>query len=149
MNNEDSLLESECRVFTRFLIGVAPEAYVIEKYVEAHGKVAALTGGDAFERRMVRIAARGPVLAKAVDAYARLAAPRSLLRNKLVLLLAILESCAPSYRLLEAVDGAAVPVQFLRLAGRGLLGAVSILLGAALVVPLRLASPRAAREKGA
>lgn len=93
-------LERECRVFTRYLAGVAPPPEATRKYVEAHRVTRAFTHGPSFERFLVAVARLTPPLTMLADGHARLVAPRSLLRKKLVLVLAILES-SRNYRALE------------------------------------------------
>lgn len=132
-------VERECQVFTRHLIGRAPEPYVVEKYAEAHRLVASYSDGDRFGLALTRVARINPTLARSADAYARLFAPGSLLRKKLVLLLAILETCAPSYRLLDEVDLVSRPRLILRTAGRGASSLLALTAGLLLLLPLQLA----------
>jgi hypothetical protein len=74
-------------------------------------------------------------MAKVADAYARVFASETLLRKKLVLLLAILETSSPSYRLLDAVDSGSKLLLWIRLASRGLVSALSLLLGIVMFFP--------------
>jgi hypothetical protein len=103
-----NLLDRECEVFCGYLIGHKPREYVLSKYREFHDlpSAAGQLRGGAFDRTLLTVARRHPAAARLADAYARVALPAGPLRKKLVLLLAILESCAPTHRHVAAVDGA-------------------------------------------
>jgi hypothetical protein len=97
---EDSgRLTRECEVFTRYLVGRDPDAYVVRKYVE--GQVAVHPDAPwplPIDDALVRFASKGPFRARVADAYARLFRPRGRLRRKLILTFAILESSAGFHR---------------------------------------------------
>jgi len=132
------LIEQECRTLTRYLIGCYPEPYVTEKYSLGHSATTDFTESDRFGRLLTRVARIHPLLTKMADSYARLFVPHTLLRKKLVLLLAILETCAPSYRLLEDTDSGSRTLLLFRLAWRGTGAVLSLLVGAVLLSPLHL-----------
>ena len=115
-------LERECRIFCRLLAGREPTDYVRTKYRAAHaaGVVEPTGGASSFERGVVALARRSTLLARALDARARILAPASLLRRKLVLLLAILE-CAPETEAdVDSVTHASRAGLFLHLVALGL-----------------------------
>jgi NADH dehydrogenase len=131
-------LERECVVFAAHLLGVAPDAYVRRKYAEAHCHLAGLATVNRFERLLVGVAGRHQRLTAFADAYAALFAPDSVLRRKLVLLLALLETSSPSAAAIDrAVGGGPVPVMA-RLAARGLVATAHLVVGTALFMPARL-----------
>jgi hypothetical protein len=66
-------------------------------------------------------------------------ARRSALRRKLILLLAILESCAPERGFLDAVEPTPLVLVALRLVGRGALFVIRLLAAALVFLPLQLA----------
>lgn len=134
-----ALLDRECRVFTRHLLGQSPTPYVRAKYAAAHAMLPALTGGGTFDDFLVRVASFHWLPAMLADSYARVFAPTSRLRVKLVMLLAILETCPPSYRAVDAALGGALPIVLLRLAIRGGVAALSLLAGTLVFGPARLA----------
>jgi hypothetical protein len=137
MSGPRSDLERECRVFTRFLIARRPEPYVVAKYAAAHAAID-LDPADRLERFVLRLARLGTIGTLMADAWARFFAPRSALRKKLVLLLAILETCNPSARELDAVPLPAGKLVVLRLAWRGLLFLLGLIAGSLLLLPARL-----------
>lgn len=85
-------LARECRALTVHLTGEEPPPYVVDKYHDAHARLARLQGGSAFDRVLVSIAVRHPLLARLADAYTAVFARRALVRQKWVLLLALLET---------------------------------------------------------
>jgi len=93
MTEQSGAATQECIVFTRYLTGIAPTPYVIEKYRALQGAASALPdAADRLDRRLLQVAVRGPVRARIADAYARIFRPAGTLRRRLVLTFAILES---------------------------------------------------------
>lgn len=132
-------LERECAVFGRYLCGAEPDEYVRGKYVAAHELgVVELPGTTRVERAVVALARKGPWLARAMDSQARILGNGSLVRRKLVLLLALLESRSPSAEALDAPTPGSALGMFARLAWLAAAFAFAALLGALLLVPLRI-----------
>jgi hypothetical protein len=128
--------EREARTFTAALVGQVPSTYVIAQYAKAHDHLPLAPGG-AFDRRMMAFAALGPWAARAADAYARTFAKSAVLRRKLVVLTAILESSAPhdaAYAPVEASPAGIVA----RLALVGIAFLLALLAGILVLAPLRL-----------
>lgn len=136
-------LERECAVFAGYLGVPAPSGYVTGKYAEAHRRLSALRAADRFDDLLVGFAARHAAATRIADAYARLFAPRSALRNKLVLMLSILETSVPA--LLHA-PARGKPAVITRLAWAGTLAAASAVAGVLLLAPAHLLMRR---RKGA
>src|SRR5262249_40949108 len=90
----DPELATECDVFCRYLIDRAATPAITGAYARAHaiGSVEADRPATAFDRRLLQFARRGPRFARMADSYAVIFARLSVLRRKLVLLVAILES---------------------------------------------------------
>jgi nucleoside-diphosphate-sugar epimerase len=132
-------LERECRVFTKHLIDETATAYVVRKYSEAHAALPALSGGDKFDAFLVRVASRHHWGARLADSYARLFLPHTRLRQKLVVLLAVLETCPPSFQKIDASVGGSRSRAIARLGMRGVTALVSATIGTLLFVPARVA----------
>jgi hypothetical protein len=130
-------LERECAVFTRFLTRAPASPYVVRKYLDAHATLHTLHVSDEGERAVVRVAASSPAITRLADAYARICAPRSLLRKKLSVVLAILETTAPSHRAIDTAPERGGAASVLELALVGGLGVAAALTGVLLFVPLR------------
>lgn len=125
---------------SRYMIGQQPSDYVIEKYIEAHRYSEMVDGSNQkpFERFLLQIATRNVFLLKVVDAYSAIFNPSSVLRNKLILLVAIMESCAPSYRAFEAQESASNIQILYELAWKGALFAISFALAFLILIPTQL-----------
>ena len=131
-------LESECEVFARYLLSCTPAPYVVRKYSAAHHVSAVFSTGSRFDNLLVRIASVHPALTRLADSYARIFAPGALLRKKLVLLLAILETSAPSCYLIEAVDSGGKLVLLVGLFVKGMAFILSLMAGAIVFLPLQM-----------
>ena len=134
------VLARECEVLCRHLSGIEPTAYVIEKYIQAH-EVGSVDERSAtpFDRRLLDIARRGVLPARVADSYASLLARGSLLRRKLALLLAILESSGQTHLAVDSV-GAGGRMGFILRLVPALAGfAAALAAGLILVAPVRIA----------
>jgi len=131
-------LDREVEIFVHHLLGCDADPYVRTKYSAAHAALPALQPSDAFDAFLVRFARRGPVFASLADAYAGLFAHASLLRKKLVLLVAILETSQRSHRTIDAPLGGRPMTAVFSLTATGLLAAVKVLAGSIILLPMRL-----------
>ena len=132
-------LDRECMIFCRYLIGQEPNEYVKQKYRAAH-QTSSLRWdpGDTAEAFLVRVAGIGAWSTKIIDAYTRVFHPFSIVRKKLVVLLAILESCAPTHAYLDSVDSNSIPLLFVRFLQRGVTFALILLVGISFILPAEL-----------
>jgi hypothetical protein len=144
--NSPQLLERECTVFSEYLLGRAPHDYALRKYLEAHEVTTAFSPKDPFGVLLLRVARRHRLLTKVADSYARVFAPGTLLRKKLVLLLAILETSAPSCHVIDSVDGGSMVSLLSRLFVRGLGSTASLAIGTLVFVPARLVLAKGSRD---
>lgn len=131
------VLEEECRTFATYLVGGSPSAYVEERYAMAaqvHGLVHD-EGFSCFDRAALMLARRGRMFARWADAYCAFFCRNGALRRKLILLAAILEHVAPTNEAFDRVDPSNAARTVLSLAAYGLISAVSLLLGAAVLLP--------------
>ncbi len=135
----DPRLAREAGVFARYLIGAPAGDYAAEQYAAGHAALPTSCPPPAAGRVLVRVAAAHPLLTRIADAYVRLFAPRSLLRHKLVLLLAILESSAGSHPAFAPRPASPLGV-VLRLAAAGTAFAFCLVAGIILLGPLHLVS---------
>jgi hypothetical protein len=143
-------LRRECEVFCRYLVRRAPSDYILEKYCQAHERSADYSTAGAFDNALLDFATRGPAFAQFADSYACLFARYSAFRRKLILLFAILESASPRHGFSDAVDGSGQPVLFVKIAFRGVLFALRLLLACLLFVTMKigLGGPPAPAGKG-
>lgn len=136
---ERAELDAECDVFCRYLTGAAIDEYVREKYAAAHecGAVE-LPDTTRFERAVVAIAHTAPWLAHAMDSYSRLFGNGHLLRRKLVVLLAILETRSPPADRIDAPTAGSNFGMFLRMGWLACGFAVRVALSALFLIPVRV-----------
>lgn len=131
-------LNHECRIFTYYLINQLPNSYVVEKYREAHSRSRIVRELEAsrFDILLLRLAARGGFLTKLVDSYTRIVRPASVIRTKWVVLLGILETCAPSHLHFESPDTISRLGLYLRIVQRGVTFLASACLSLAVLGPV-------------
>lgn len=89
-------LEREFRLFAAYLGASEAPARGASRYAEMQASVRA-GNDDRLDRWLLAIARCGTVAASVADSYARLVRPHGLLRRKLVLTLALLESAAATH----------------------------------------------------
>jgi hypothetical protein len=131
----------ECAVFCRYLIDADPSPKTTSLYRRAHecGTLAPRETEGRFQRALVAVARRSTALARLADCHARVFAPAGLLRRKLTLVLALLESDPAAFERVDRVDGGSLLSFGLR---AGLLAGLFVLTlagGLLFFVPLRLA----------
>ena len=134
-------LDEECAVFCRYLIDADPSPATMALYRRAHelGTLAPRAGEGRFERALVAVARRGTAPARLADCHARVFAPAGLLRRKLTLVLALLESDPAAFERVDRVDCGSLFTFGLR---AGLLAGLFVLVltgGLLFFLPLRLA----------
>jgi len=131
-------LEQECRVFCRYLAGAEPSPYVIEKYIEFHRGSRAVEG-DAFDQFLLRFAAGAAWRARIADSYASRLRKYSVLRRKLVLVVALLECAPASFESLDTPDSGGCAIVFLKLAWWAAVYTLSLAAATMLLGPAHLA----------
>ena len=130
-------LDIESSVFSRYLAGSDPSDYVREKYRDGHSAIPYRVQGneDAFDVALVLVARRGPGRTRIADAYARVFRPHGVLRQKLTLLLAILENSPDLHRRFTA-GGRGALLAVLAIAGNLLVFLLSFLAGVVFFGPV-------------
>lgn len=74
-----------------------------------------LGNSSAFDRLLISTSLINPVFTKIVDIYTSIFFKSSVFRKKMILLLAILESCTPSCQYLDSVSTSSKTVLFIRI----------------------------------
>lgn len=135
-----SALDRECIAFSRYLINERPSLYVVDKYRDAHLASDFLNRSKvkAMDRLLLNVGSRHTLLAKLVDSYTSLFFKTSAIRKKWILLLAILESCAPTYEYFDSPERSNRGLVVIRMIGNLLGFAVILLLSVALFLPLHM-----------
>ncbi|MGQ0721550.1 MAG: SDR family oxidoreductase [Candidatus Eiseniibacteriota bacterium] len=143
----DAVLDRECSVLCRHLIGAEPPDSVRHAYRAAHrpGAHGPMRSGDDV---LTAVARRGPAFARLADAWAGVLARNGTLRRKLVLLLAILESTGETSAKVDAPDRGTSLGFVAGLVGRVMLFAATFAVSL-VVVPLFGIVDRIAPRRGA
>jgi len=140
-------LERECVTLTAHLIGHPPTRPVIDAFLRAHDTSTQFRAETAFDAWLVAIARLHVFTARLADSYAGVVAPKGLLRRKLVLLLAILETSSPHYQTIDAPLAPGAARTALALVGRGTLAVAVTFLAACALWPVHLASMVVGRRR--
>jgi hypothetical protein len=123
----DAELEQEGRIFAEYLVGRPPPLELVQRYVQAHRALGAKAAA-ASEGGLTDFVRRHPWSVGFLDAAAALLEPGGLLRGKILMMSAILET-SPAFadEFLPRAVGA--PALFLRLAGLGVTTTLRALVG--------------------
>lgn len=109
---------------------------MVEKYVAYHALTGAFAAPPPFDAALVRLAARGPRLARLADSYSARFARGSVLRKKLSLALGILE-CSPGFvGHVDTAYGGPRPLVFARMGLALAASALALAFSLALIGPL-------------
>ncbi|MCE9596212.1 MAG: hypothetical protein K8S98_18635 [Planctomycetes bacterium] len=140
MNAEASILEREGATFGRYLGAGESSHRALAKYREAHelGVVVTSAASTRFDRALVGFARLGTFATRLADTHARLFRKGGLLRRKLVLLLAILETHADTADRVDAPTVGSPAVFVVEVAFRLIVFAVLALVGLVVFLPLRV-----------
>ena len=142
----DELLTRECVALHRYLMGGPPSEYVVEKYEAAHRHLPALTTSSGwFDNFLLAASQRYSWLMRMVQVYARIFAPAAMVRKKAVLLLAIVECCAPALVSLQAARTRSPAVAVVMSTGTVVAFAFLLLVAALVLAPIQLASAVASK----
>jgi hypothetical protein len=134
-------LALECRTFTQYLVGADPAADVVAAYHRAHVVTAVAPAGASsrpLDRALLRVARLGPVCTRAADSYAAAFARSTVLRRKLVLLVAILESRGETASTIDSADPGGRAAWMFRVGAQITASALMLALAALVIIPLRL-----------
>lgn len=135
-----SNLDDECNLFCYYLINQKPNKYVSEKYQEGH-KLNNINRNHAlgnFDKLLINIARISPLFTRLVDVYTRIFFKNAVLRKKLVLLLAILESCAPTHNYIDSVDTFSKTTFYIRMFEKGLSFIHTLLISSIIFMPFHI-----------
>ena len=133
-------LERECERFVLYLTGLKPDKYIKKKYIEGHIAVDFVNNRTAFNTLLVKMAMCSTLFTKIADVYTCIFFKNSVFRRKLVLLLAILESCPNSCALIDSVSEISRPSVYANLVVKTFLFFVFLLISIILFGPIHAVS---------
>src|SRR5687767_12542433 len=127
----DSELRREAVIFTRYLVQTDPSETLIARYCEANRELFAGETPSDDDAAVLDLARRHPWTIAGLDARAGLLRPASLLRKKLLVMLAIVET-TPDLAPRTEPRAASLGVLALRLGRAGASAAVNVVAGVVL-----------------
>jgi hypothetical protein len=95
---------------------------------------------DDLDQLLLAVARRSPWLTRIADAYARRARPTGILRQKLVLQLAVLESSPPAHGWINGADTGPLPLILAKVGWAGGLAILSLVIAAIVIGPVHAAT---------
>ncbi|MDB4962295.1 MAG: Nucleoside-diphosphate-sugar epimerase [Myxococcales bacterium] len=130
-HEDAALLRHEAVWFARYLVDAIPEAALVERYVQANARLFAgpPTAGDAA---ILAFLHAHPWTLALLDAGTAFAHGAPLLRQKLVVMMAILEATPDFVDQTSQVDGVGLPLLAWRLGRAGAVAALKLVTGTAL-----------------
>jgi hypothetical protein len=135
-------LDRECTVFTRYLVGGNPTDGLRLAYRRGHDSIPFRRNDDRssapLDQWALRVARLGSPGVRAADAYHRFFHPFGALRQKLTLLLAILEHAPPFHVDLNRGVGGGPLRAVIGLAGVGFVFGLSLIGGVVVLGPVHL-----------
>ncbi|MEQ1608362.1 MAG: NAD(P)-dependent oxidoreductase [Hyphomonadaceae bacterium] len=138
-------LQAEFSRNARYVADATPTPYQVSKYLDFHQR-RGLAPTNAFDALLLNLSHTGGFGLALADSYSGLFRRQSIVRSKLVLALAILESSPPSFAMLDAPDSGRGFV-WIRMAMRGAMAGLSTLFAAPFLLPLQLVLGRTGRQK--
>lgn len=133
-------LKKECTVFCFYLIRWKPNGYILKKYQEGQ-RAKHLSNTDSiefFDKLLINLVRVFPRVTKIVDVYTRVFYINSVFRKKIILLLAILESCSPTYSYLDTTDTSNKTLFYLKFFYNGILFLLILFISVILLMPIHL-----------
>lgn len=141
-------VKRECEYLTKYLIGIAPDNYVKEKYIKGHERVISGRRPEKFDTLLMNIANRGTFFLKLADVYTSFFYKRSLLRTKLLLILGILESYGATYSYIDKADGSSKLMLIINMGKKYLISLLMFLFSVILLLPVKIIVSARKTENG-
>lgn len=137
---DEKRLKAECSMFCNYLIGTIPAADIESHYVKANTQhnLANKAGFSTFDQTTLRLALRGPVFARSIDAFCALFRRRGVLRRKLIIISAILEHTALAGDRYDKATAKGAGGTILELIVNGLSFGICLIFAALVLLPIRL-----------
>lgn len=134
--NSTTRLQQECILFTRYLINCIPNSYVQKKYIKGHKTSEIYGNTNAFDFYLILAARKNTFLIRLADTYTSFFYRKAALRKKIILLLAILECCSPTFSYFDSIDQTSRPLFYFSLIGRTMGFLITLFLSATVFIPL-------------
>ena len=135
---------TECDTFTRYLCGLPADEYIRRKYVDAQLYLTPMADEHPVDRALLEAGRRGGGHLSSADIYAKFFRPRTPLRQKLIIVLAIIENAPSTHRYLNSAAGGGFILSVFRILGLLAGTAVGLIIGVLRFGPRQFASQRVA-----
>jgi len=140
-------MKRECAMFTHYLIGREADAYVQEKYIQAHKATRLEADAGLFDSLLIKAANSNAFFLKLADSYTSIFYKNAVLRKKLLLMLAILECCNSTYGDVDRGTEGPVSIMLAQLAQKAFFFFVALIASLVLFAPLKLMTARSKDAK--
>ena len=139
-NDFIAILSRECDVFCRYLLKQEPNDYIRKKYQKAHQAEGSTLKAfdDAFDVKLLKIATLHHFATRIVDTYTVIFFKHSIVRKKLILLLAILESCGSTCHYLDSFNQLPKSILFIRIMKYVMAFSIVILVSMIVLCPIHI-----------
>lgn len=97
-------LKHECIRFTEYLINSKSNAYIEKKYIKGHKYNRIENNIGRFDTFLIKLTNKNTFMVRLADIYTTVFYRKSVFRKKLILLLAILESCSTTYSKIDSLN---------------------------------------------
>lgn len=133
---------AECDTFTRYLCGMPADGYIRRKYEDAQLFLTPTPDDDPVDLALLEAGRRGGFHLSSADIYARCFRPRTTLRRRLIIVLAIIENAPGTHHYLNSAADGGIIVSLIRIVQ--CLGATAVAMTAGILRfgPRQLASDR-------
>lgn len=134
------ILSKECDAFTYYLIRQGPSDFIRQKYIKAHEANLNLHSANLgiVDRLQMATSIRSSLAVKIADSYSAIFSRSCIIRKKIVLLLAILESSSSTYKHFDLPQGGGRAVLFGRMMLQGVIFAALFIFSSMIFFPLSL-----------
>ena len=105
IGRSETSLKHECTKYTEYIINCKPNAYIEKKYIEGLKINRIESNIGRFDTFLIKVTNKNAFMIRLADIYTSVFYRKSVFRKKLILLLAVLESCPTTYPEIDSVTG--------------------------------------------
>ncbi len=140
-------LKKECTQLARYLNGRDPNEYIQDKYVRAHEVTGIGRNAEPFDLFLIKAANINPFFLKLADAYSSILYKNAVIRNKLLLVLAVLECSDAAYLETHRVPDGARSALCVQLVQRTFCSFLTLIAAVLVFSPFKMFMSRTKNEK--
>lgn len=137
IGRSNTSLKHECIKYTEYLINCKPNEYIEKKYIEGLKINRIENNIDRFDTFLIRVTNKNTFMIRLADIYTAVFYRKSVFRKKLILLLAILESCPTTYPEIDSVTGGSQFFLFIQIIQKVLIFLPLLLVSSIVLFPIQ------------